>query len=434
MQSTLRDPTYTFLSKFATIFFTIGTQSCLAWVLCPEKRGSYAVCIMFSTLLSLLFMVGSDTASIYFVSSRKFSLSEGVLYTLIYVGLGSVLAILVGIFLINLNLKFTSKAPLSSLYLVLLTIPTSVFMFVFTRLFTAIQDFKWFAIFTGLGYLLQLVFTLLFVLTFKLGINGAIISLFLNGLITSSSILIFLNHKYKFHRVAISFSKLRDMLSYGLRYYVGKISNTVNYQIGTIILAFIANVPEIGMFAVGFQLVTKAMLFPDTLGTVLMPKSSSLMDGGKDLVAYSARVTLVVCGVALLLLAILAKPVIYILFSEKFALAVPLLQILCLGVFVRSVCKIFTPYLLGTNHPEIASISVLIGTLINLGLLWYLYPIIGIKGAAVGMVVSYLVSSTILLLGFLKYSQKSLTDVFSFRKQDWVYIYEKFSRRLVRTK
>ena len=220
------------------------------------------------------------------------------------------------------------------------------------------------------------------------------------------------------------------MLSYGLRYYVGKISNTVNYQIGTIILAFIANEAEIGMFAVASQLATKAMLFPDTLSTVLMPRSSLAKDGGKDLVAYSARVTLVVCGFGLLLLAIFAKPIIYLLFSAKFAQAVPLLQILCLGVFVRSVCKIFAPYLLGINHPEMASVSVLIGTLINLGLLWYLYPLIGIKGAAVGMVVSYFVSSAILLIGFLKYSQKTFTDIFSFRKQDWVYIYNKFVQRL----
>ncbi|MHC5172664.1 MAG: hypothetical protein ACYSPJ_02710 [Planctomycetota bacterium] len=62
------------------------------------------------------------------------------------------------------------------------------------------------------------------------------------------------------------------MFHYGLRYYVGKISNQVNFQLGTLILAFFATQEQIGIFAVASQVTARAMLVPDALATVLMPR------------------------------------------------------------------------------------------------------------------------------------------------------------------
>ena len=91
--SGIRDFNLTLGSKIVTLVVAIGTQSCLAWLLGPEGRGSYAVCIVFATLLNIIFAIGCDIASLYFVSSGRFSISEGITHALIYGGIASVLAI-----------------------------------------------------------------------------------------------------------------------------------------------------------------------------------------------------------------------------------------------------------------------------------------------------------------------------------------------------
>ena len=49
---------------------------------------------------------------------------------------------------------------------------------------------------------------------------------------------------------------------------------------------------------------------------------------------------------------------------------------------IRFGCKVFVSYLIGMNHPEVTSVAILIGTDMNLLLLWLLTPILGLNGAA----------------------------------------------------
>ena len=155
--SGIRDFNLTFGSKIITLVVAIGTQSCLAWFLGPGGMGSYAVCIVFATLLNIIFAIGCDVASVYFVSSGRFSISEGITHALIYGGVASVLAIATGWILMQLPLSFLDKADPTAFYLALALIPSSLFSLLFINLLTSVQRFDWFAIMLvvhGLGHLL----------------------------------------------------------------------------------------------------------------------------------------------------------------------------------------------------------------------------------------------------------------------------------------
>ena len=110
MASGLRDVTTTLGSRIAILFIAIGTQSCLAWSLGPALRGSYAICILFAALLTVVFVVGCDVAGLYFVASKKLTISEGIVHTLIYGLVGCVLAVLAGLVILQLPLEFVTKA------------------------------------------------------------------------------------------------------------------------------------------------------------------------------------------------------------------------------------------------------------------------------------------------------------------------------------
>ena len=420
--SGIRDFNLTLGSKIVTLVVAIGTQSCLAWLLGPEGRGSYAVCIVFATLLNIIFAIGCDIASLYFVSSGRFSISEGITHALIYGGIASVLAITAGWILMQLPLSFLDKADPTAFCLALALIPSSLFSLLFINLLTSVQRFDWFAIMLVVHGLGQLLFTIIFVWVFPWGVNGALLANIIRGLIVILSILFFFRWKYNLILVRPSIKTLWEMFHYGARYYAGKISGIMNFQVGTIMLAFFATKEDVGLFAVASQITVQAMVIPDALTTVLIPKVAGNKEGKRELVAQCARLTGLICGMLLLILAVFAKPIVVILFSHAFLPAVPLIQILAVGVLIRCACKVFVPYLLGVDRPGIVSVSTAIGTIVTLVVLWLLLPVIGLPGAAIGTVTGSIISSTLLTIGFIQLSGLGVWEVWKLKWSDWMMV------------
>ena len=408
-----------FVARVGTLVLAVGTQSCLAWFLGTAGRGSYAVCLIYATLLGLVFGLGFDIASIYFVSSKRFTLSEGITYGLISGGVSSALAIVAGLVLMQFPWSFFDKASPTAFYLALATVPVLLLSMVFRGLLTSVQLFGWFAIVSLLHGIAKLVLATVFVWSLSWGVNGAVLADIVAGIVTIVVALTVFCWKYEIALVRPSMAKLLSMLHYGARYYVGKVSNEMNFQIGTIILAFFATREEVGLFAVASKLTMQATAIPDALITVLIPKVSGDKTGQKELIARCARMTALVCGLLLLMMAVFAKPIVTVLFSPAFLPAAALVQILSIGILVRCTCKVFVPYLLGTNHPGMVSISVVAGMVVNLGVLMLLLPLLGLPGAAVGMAVGYFVSSALLTLGFVRISSLSVTQTLQLRRSDW---------------
>jgi len=140
----------------------------------------------------------------------------------------------------------------------------------------------------------------------------------------------------------------------------------------------------------------------------------------------------VVVAILLAVLAIFATPMVSILFSPQFLPAVPLIRIIAVGILVRSAGKLFVPYLIGTNHPGIASVSVAAGMVTNLVLLLALMPYLGLMGAAVAVSVGYLVSSAILQIAFCRISGQRFRETWRFTVEDWRLVKQIFGKTLER--
>ena len=153
-----------------------------------------------------------------------------------------------------------------------------------------------------------------------------------------------------------------------------------------------------------------------------MPRVAGDDVGRKELVAQCFRLTAIVCGILLLFIAVFAKPIVLVLFSPKFLPSVLLIRILSIGVTFRCACKIFEPYLLGTNHPGSVSISVATGTVVNLVVLWTFLPVIGLPAAALGLVAGFFVSSGLLGFRFIRFSGLALKQSLQLGLRDWILV------------
>lgn len=419
MASGIRDVTVTFAARTAGMVIIIASQSALAWLLGPAGRGSYAVCMVFAMILRVVCSLSCDVACSYFVASRKFTLSEGVVHTVIFAAISSAAAIPIGLYVITLPLSFLAKAPSHSFALALAIVPAAILFEVFSQLLTGVSRFTAYAVFQITVPAAQLGLVLVLSGLLGWGVDGALLSVALAMAANALLILIYFQTRCGMTWVRPSLHALARMLSFGVRYYVSKLSNLANTQIGVVILAFFVSREDIGLFAIASALMAAVEMIPDTLVLVLMPRVAGDSTGRPELVAQSVRVAAAVCGAVLLALAAFAGLIVWILFPADFHPAAALARILCVGMLVRCASKVTVPYLIARDHPGLASFSVAMGVAVNFLALWLLLPALGVTASALAVTLSHLASSAILLISFLRVSGFGWAKLWRYRRADF---------------
>jgi len=412
------------LSRIIILLLAVGTQSCLAWILGPGERGSFAVCQLFAVILNLFFVMGLEVSSIYFVSSKKCSLSEGVISIFAYGGISSFLAIIAGCVAIQFNFAYFHKASHLSFFLALLTIPTSLLASSLILLLTAVNEFKWFAIVSVADGIFLLLFTILFVMIGRFGVNGALTAVFIQGFLSTIVTLLFLTKRHGIYFVKPSVMRLTEMFYYGVRFHIGKASNLVNIHMGTMMAAIFLTKEDVGSFAIASQIIIRIMVIPDTLTTVLLPKVASKWNDMSRDIAKLTRITGVITSITLVLFVLMAKPIVMILFSPAFLPAVPIIQILAIGITIRGPSKIFEPYLLGVGWPGRVSISSVVTLITNIILAVLFLSWWGLTGVAIGTSLAYFCGAYVLLLGFKKHSSLKYGAIFRFKQSDFSLLFD----------
>jgi len=418
--SGLHDTVVTFAARIASMLLGFVWAIALARLLDPDGRGSYAVCTQYAGLLTVIFMLGADVGSLYFVASRKMSPSEGAMALLVCSLAGSVVAIGVGYFLMQTEWEYFRKANPTSFYLALASIPIGFYSGAIVYFLTALREFVWFGIFAVGQVLLSLLLLLVYVWWFGLGVNGALLVLITVSVCTLAAVWALLRRKHQLRWMRPSRRSLRQVMGFGVRYYFGKVGNIVNFQLGTLLLAFstMTTEAEIGLFAFGLTLAEGVLFLPDTLTTVLLPRVFVEPKGRVELVTQCNRIVTVLCGVALGVGALLAPPF-FALFVPKFLPAVVLIWILVPGVWVRSMSKLFVPYLQSQNRVGITSVAVVAGAAVNLAVLFILLPVIGLPAAALGVVGNHVVVTAILAAAFHRCSGQGVWASWRPRRADW---------------
>ena len=259
-----------------------------------------------------------DVAIQYYVASKKMKVAEGVSIAQSYIVIVSLIAITLGVTMMHMHLSFFTKASKESFYIALVCVPIIMLTSFFSFLLIGLRQFKWMAIFAVCQSAIQLIGIILLVWLFDLGVNGALCTVLFAGLIVVAMNLILLRKKYKLTLVWPTINHTRLIFMYGIRYYFARLSNIINFQIGTIVLAFFVSSSEIGFFAVGTRLIAYVVIIPNVLSNVLMPRIASDSNGRADLVAQAARLSGTVCGLALIILLLFSKPVVRILLSPAF--------------------------------------------------------------------------------------------------------------------
>ena len=405
-------------TRAGLVLSSLAIQSLLAYALLPEGRGAYAVCVMFGSILAVLFIPGAERGTQYFVMARKIGVSQGLSFATAICFVGSFLSISLSIPLIQSDISFFQKAETRSFYLALTLVPLSAFSSVMQFQLAGLRRFGKLFFFLLLQSLTNLIGVFSFVSTLGLGVEGAILSLAASHFVLIIACLWDLKRHCGLVIEFPRLSGLRPILDYGLRYHPARIAVVLDPRIGGFLLGMVANRAEISFFIVGYALMSQALIIPDAVSKVLLPRVASDERGRPELVAFCNRVSGWVAGAGILAFLAISNTFVPIVFSEAFLPVVPLIWIMAPGILASAGTGVFLEYFRGVNKPEICSWAMWLGMCGNVFCFFMLYPELGVKGAALAMTVGRLIRSAYLSIMFQRMARLGLVSTWMPRRRD----------------
>jgi len=423
MNSISKNSAITF--SFQILIFILGlvTSIILARTLGPSGKGTYTLILLIPTVMLKLGSLGIEGANVYFTGSKKYVLKDIVSNSLFdSILLGSILIILfIGISYLKVfhNFLNSNQINLFYLWLVVLTVPFSLLLGFLTSIILGQEKIITYNKINIFQIIFQLIAVSIFLLIFKQGIFGAIISYVLTIIFVTLLVVLFIK---KYTKIYASYNKkiFKDTAKYGVKAYLGNLAQFLNYRLDMFMVALFLTTASVGYYSIAVGIAEKLWMLPGTIATVLFPRISSMKDTeANNLTPRIARHTFFIIFILSLILAMLTVPMIKILFGLDFLLSAVPLFILLPGIVALGGAKTLTADMAGRGKPQFGTYAALISLAVNIPLNLWLIPRWGISGAAFASSIAYIVATLVIIGSFSKISQKSWSEILIIKKTDF---------------
>jgi O-antigen/teichoic acid export membrane protein len=177
---------------------------------------------------------------------------------------------------------------------------------------------------------------------------------------------------------------LRESIGFGIRGWVGSLSDALNDRIDQILIAFIATEATLGIYAVAVNAWEILLYLPGAAATAVLP---SVARADRTLrveqVLKAFRSVALVTVSALAIAAALGPPLLVLVFGEPFEASVGPFLWLLPGTLGYVALGIFSSALMGSSSPGLSSFGPLVSLALGIVLDLLLIPSLGAEGAAI---------------------------------------------------
>jgi len=423
MNSISKNSAITFSSQILIFVSGLVASIILARTLGPTGKGIYALIILIPMVMLKLGSLGIEAANVYFTGSRKYGIEDIVSNSfLTSILLGLILIVLFfAVYHLNIFQKFLNSNQINPFYLwlVILTIPFSLLSLFLNNIFLGKEEIINYNKINILQSLLQLIAFIIFLLLLKQGIWGAVTSYILTTVGITLFIIVLIK---KIAQITLSYNLklLKDSIRYGLKCYFGNLAQFLNYRLDMFLVAAFLTPAAVGFYSIAVGIAEKLWMLPAAIAIVLFPRVSSLKEvEANSLTPKVARHTLFIIFIFSLILAILAHPLIKILFGSDFLPSVRPLLILLPGIVALGIWKVLTADLAGRGKPQFGTYASFISLVVNIPLNLLLIPKWGTSGAAFASSVAYIIATIVVIIAFVNISKSSWSEILLIKKQDF---------------
>jgi O-antigen/teichoic acid export membrane protein len=185
-------------------------------------------------------------------------------------------------------------------------------------------------------------------------------------------------------------ARMGDLLGYGLRLYPAGISTFLSYRADLFLLsALLGDGAAIGLYAMAVSLAEITFQVPDSVATLFYPRVAGAARADADRMAPAmARMSLLVTVLAALALAPAAWLAIRVVLPDFDGSLAPF-AILLPGTVALGLSKVLSGYISGLGRPGPVSAIAATALGVNLACNLVLIPLLGISGAALSSLISY---------------------------------------------
>lgn len=436
MNSISKNSVITFSSQILVFILALVISIILARALGPKGKGICTLIILIPTVMLKLGSLGIEDANVYFTGSKKYKIEDIVSNSLLSsILLGLILFLLFfNIYYLDIFQNFLKSNQLNDIYLwfAVLAVPFSLLSGYLRSILLGKEEIMIYNKINILQIVFDLIMIVILLLIFKQGIFGVIIAYLLTSIFIALLVISFIK---KFTKINISYNgKLfKDTINYGIKAYFSNLITFLNYRLDMLLVAFFLGPIEVGYYSIAVAIAEKIWMLPGAIATVLFPRISSIENTkANNLTPRVARHTFFIVLIISLILAILAKPLIEILFGEAFLPSVMPLLILLPGIIALSFPKILCADLAGRGKPIYSLYASVISLGANIPLNLWLIPRWGISGAAFASSVAYIIATLIVIAAFIKISGKSWGEISIIKKidfQDYINILYKIKKK-----
>lgn len=395
--SLLRDTFMISTSRAISLILTVGVASASAWLLGPEGRGELAMYMILGTLLMIATSSGVEMAGAYYAGTNKHTLSN-ILPAIIFVVVASTLlsagvAYLLWIYQVGFIKKVTNLGLVFTVFYV----PAFLLCECLLWMNSALGNLKIYAV----GQIVNRAITLggILILCWHTRMPEYAVAAYILGCICVVSLLLLyvVLHGSNVLPLHMSSRCIKDMYTYGIKYFFARIAQFLNVQIGTFVIAFVGTTAQTGLFSAAIGLVAKMTVLPEILNVVLLGRVVKDQEASLALTAKAVRTTFWVILFASLILAAFCHTIVAVLLSPRFLPIVMPVWFLLPGMLLRCCSKTLGVYFNGIGRPEINSIAIISAVATNVVMMLWLLPKFGITGAAIAATCGYVIDAAVLV-------------------------------------
>ncbi len=256
---------------------------------------------------------------------------------------------------------------------------------------------------------LLIIWFLILSFSLSLGASGVALSYLISGAVINAALVFYVFKRYRtYDTESVRPRVAKKLLKFSLTVFAGVFAATVIASIDSLMIAFFLSLNDVALYQVAMPTAQFLLVFSSAIGIVLLPSVSAIWNSDKRYALDS--------GISLLLkflfIFIIPFAIILITFPEitlnlvfgpSYINAAPLLQILTVSAIFQSIFSIMYISLLGIGKPEITTRIIIFIAAINFTLNLLLINLIGIIGAAISSMISYLLAITMSYKSLGKY-------------------------------
>lgn len=290
------------------------------------------------------------------------------------------------------------------LQIVGLITPFSVIVGAFRGAFQGVYKMEYILYTRAIEQLGMILFATAFVL---LGFQavGALWGTVLGFAISSvAAIYIFKNHMGKYLPPAsddFKFSRKSELklavilLKFAIPVIITAVAEMLIYNVCTLVMGRFLTTSDVGIFAAADPIARLPLIISTSIATTILPAASEAyaVKERKTLSNYvlmSYRFSLLFVVPMCVFIAFFAQPILEILYftNPAYAAGAVALAILAIGMTFYSLFTISTSIVQGIGNPRIPMYILVVGTIFNFILNWYMVPVLGIAGGALATTIA----------------------------------------------